>query len=87
MILCCLLGLTFKIHTKSPISSVLFETNYCKFDSLSSFHDLQNNIIVEVQNSQIYSVYAECNKFALRFGIYFYVTVQTNTKESVYIFF
>ena len=43
-------------------------------------------IIVEVQNSQIYSVYAECNKFALRFGIYFYVTVQTKTKESVYIF-
>ena len=44
-------------------------------------------IIFEVQNSQIYSVYAECNKFALIFGIYFYVTVQTKTKESVYIFF
>ena len=43
-------------------------------------------IIVEVQNSQIYSGYAECNKFAQRFGIYFYVTVQTKTKESVYIF-
>ena len=42
-------------------------------------------IIVEVQNGQIYSVYAECNKFALIFGIYFYVTVQTKTRK-VYIF-
>jgi len=43
-------------------------------------------IIVEVQNSQIYRLYAECNKFALRFGIYFYVTVQTKTRKGLHFF-